>query len=96
MPHNLYLHSSLVLTRKLDNSNVNILKEATIYNSIESAISLLASFLINYSVIGTFAYWHVSGDPTADLNLSNAAEAFEATFGSASKYIWAIGLLAAG
>ena len=95
MPHNLYLHSSLVLSRKIDQNNKGLLKEATVYNGIESAISLLVSFLINYSVIGTFAYWHIN-DPDQQLNLSNAASAFEATFGSSSKYIWAIGLLAAG
>ena len=95
MPHNLYLHSSLVLSRKIDTNDKALVKESTIYNTIESAISLFVSFLINYAVIGTFAYWHIY-DPTAELNLSNAATAFQTTFGDASKYIWAIGLLAAG
>ena len=55
MPHNLYLHSSLVLTRKVDNKNKNQVKEANIYNTIESAISLFISFMINTAVISTFA-----------------------------------------
>jgi natural resistance-associated macrophage protein len=95
MPHNLYLHSSLVLSRKIDTSDTHLVKDAVIYNSIESAVSLFASFLINYAVIGTFAYWHIHF-PGQNLDLSTAATAFESTFGSASKYIWAIGLLAAG
>jgi natural resistance-associated macrophage protein 2 len=55
MPHNLYLHSSLVLTRKVDTNNRNAVNEANIYNAIESFISLFISFIINLSVIATFA-----------------------------------------
>ena len=55
MPHNLYLHSSLVLTRKIDVKNRNSVNEANIYNTIESAISLFISFIINVAVISTFA-----------------------------------------
>lgn len=95
MPHNLYLHSSLVLTRKIDTNNKAIVKESNLYNAIESALSLFVSFLINYAVIGTFAYFHIH-DPGAEISLQTASIAFESTFGSAAKYIWAIGLLAAG
>lgn len=95
MPHNLYLHSALVLSRKIDVNDKHVVKESTIYNAVESAVSLFVSFLINYAIIGTFAWWHMN-DPQESLNLSTAAVAFESTFGNASKYIWAIGLLAAG
>jgi len=57
MPHNLYLHSSLVLTRKIDHRNMNALNEANIYNAIESAISLFISFVISTAVIATFAVY---------------------------------------
>jgi natural resistance-associated macrophage protein len=57
MPHNLYLHSSLVLTRKVDNSDKNKVNEANIYNTIESAFSLTISFFINMAVIATFAMY---------------------------------------
>jgi NRAMP (natural resistance-associated macrophage protein)-like metal ion transporter len=60
MPHNLYLHSALVLSRKIDTNNIGLVKESNFYNAIESAISLFISFLINYSIIGTFAYWHIN------------------------------------
>ena len=95
MPHNLYLHSALVLSRKIDSNNLNTVKESCIYNAIESSVSLLVSFLINFSIVGTFAYFHFA-DPDYDLNLLNASEAFEATFGNAAKIIWGVGLLAAG
>lgn len=55
MPHNLYLHSALVLTRKVDQKSKRQLNEANIYNNIESSISLLVSFIINTAVISTFA-----------------------------------------
>ena len=55
MPHNLYLHSSLVLTRKVDTRRKQQVHEATIYNNIESAISLFISFVISTAVIATFA-----------------------------------------
>ena len=58
MPHNLYLHSSLVLTRKINHKNINALKESNFYNMIESSISLFVSFIINFTIICTFAYWH--------------------------------------
>jgi NRAMP (natural resistance-associated macrophage protein)-like metal ion transporter len=58
MPHNLYLHSALVLSRKFDSKDKNLVKEANIYSAIESGISLLMSFFINFAVVGTFAYWH--------------------------------------
>jgi natural resistance-associated macrophage protein len=57
MPHNIYLHSSLVLSRKVDMNNKNALYEAIIYNGIESAISLFISFLISTCVITTFGVY---------------------------------------
>ena len=55
MPHNFYLHSSLVLTRKIDHTDRNSVKEANIYNAIESGLSLSVSVLISFAVIATFA-----------------------------------------
>lgn len=97
MPHNLYLHSALVLTRKLEMKNKLQMKEAIIYNNIESGISLFISFLISSFVIATFAAY-VEDNPNADtdLSLKTASTALEQFVGKTAKYIWAIGLLAAG
>jgi NRAMP (natural resistance-associated macrophage protein)-like metal ion transporter len=99
MPHNIYLHSALVLTRKINMKDKNEIKEATIYNNIESGISLFASFLISTAVISTFAVYintdEYQKDPRA-LDLETAADALSAVFGDSAQYIWAIGLLAAG
>jgi len=73
------------------------LKEAIIYNNIESAISLFISFIISTFVISTFAAY-IEANPNADTDLSlrTASIALESFLGKTAKYIWAIGLLAAG
>ena len=96
MPHNLYLHSALVLTRKIDHRNKGALKEAIIYNYIESSISLFVAFIISTAVISTFASYIISHPGVDDLSLLEASNALADTFGESAKYIWAIGLLAAG
>lgn len=55
MPHNLYLHSALVKSRKIDNSKSAETKDANRYILIESAIALFVSFLINLAVTTVFA-----------------------------------------
>ena len=50
MPHNLYLHSSLVQTRRIDQSERGIWS-AIKYNFIDSAIALNAAFLVNTAIL---------------------------------------------
>lgn len=50
MPHNLYLHSSLVQTRKFDRTPVGI-KQALKYNFIDSAIALNLAFFVNAAIL---------------------------------------------
>jgi manganese transport protein len=50
MPHNLYLHSSLVQTRKFDRSKAGI-KQALKYNFIDSAIALNLAFFVNAAIL---------------------------------------------
>ena len=69
MPHNLYLHSSLVLTRKIDNKSKTQVSEAIIYNGIETAFSLFVSFVISTCVIATFAVYVLAHPENTDLDL---------------------------
>jgi len=55
MPHNLYLHSGLVLSRQIDRASPRKVHEATWYNFIESALALLCSFFINLAIVATNA-----------------------------------------
>jgi manganese transport protein len=50
MPHNLYLHSALVQSRKLQ-KNARSIRGAIFYNSVDTTISLLIAFLINAAIL---------------------------------------------
>jgi len=50
MPHNLYLHSSLVQTRRIDTTEKGIWT-AIKYNFIDSAIALNAAFFVNTAIL---------------------------------------------
>lgn len=50
MPHNLYLHSSLVQTRKFERSKEKI-KAAIRYNRIDSIIALNLAFFVNAAIL---------------------------------------------
>lgn len=50
MPHNLYLHSALVQTRKIERSSKGI-KKSIFYNFIDSVVALNAAFFVNASIL---------------------------------------------
>ena len=50
MPHNLYLHSALVQSRKLQ-KNARSIRSAIFYNTIDSTIALSIAFLINAAIL---------------------------------------------
>lgn len=55
MPHNIYLHSALVKSREVDRSKKINKRDANLYFTIESAIALFVSFIINVFVVSVFA-----------------------------------------
>ncbi|XP_008108433.1 natural resistance-associated macrophage protein 1 isoform X2 [Anolis carolinensis] len=69
MPHNIYLHSSLVKTRDVDRTNKKAVKEANKYFLIESTIALFVSFLINLFVMAVFgqAFFHKQNKDVHDV-----------------------------
>jgi len=99
MPHNMFLHSSLVQSRSIDRKHTHSVKEAIFYFGIESSISLFVSFIINMFVVGVFAkgcyFSDLCGD-ASNIGLSDASIFLQASFGSTARILWAIGLLAAG
>ncbi|KAM4072583.1 hypothetical protein ACB094_11G148800 [Castanea mollissima] len=64
MPHNLFLHSALVLSRKIPNS-VHGINDACRYFLIESGFALFVAFLINVAIVS------VSGTVCSANNISN-------------------------
>jgi len=97
MPHNIYLHSALVLSRKDYTTGDAKKREAVKYFSIESAISLAAATAINLFVVAVFArgFYDVPGAPD-EIGLENAGQYLGETYGAGMVIVWALGLLAAG
>ena len=56
MPHNLYLHSALVKTRRVNRKNKDAVSEANRYFLIEGSIALLISFVLNLFVVTVFSH----------------------------------------
>lgn len=95
MPHNLYLHSSLVQSRKIERTHEGI-KRALKYNFIDSTIALNLAFFVNAAILVLAAsaffkngYHDVAEIQDAHLLLSNI-------FGSMAPALFAIALIAAG
>lgn len=63
MPHNLYLHSSIVQTRKYNRSEVSSLKDAIKYATIDSNIQLSFSFIVNCLLLILGASLFYGNDP---------------------------------
>lgn len=102
MPHNLFLHSALVLSRKIPNS-VHGINDACRYFLIESGFALFVAFLINVAVIsvsGTVCLADdlskENADSCSDLTLNSASFLLKNVLGKSSSTVYAIALLASG
>ncbi|KAG6784473.1 hypothetical protein POTOM_010169 [Populus tomentosa] len=99
MPHNVFLHSALVQSRKIDPQKKARVQEALTYYSIESSVALFVSFMINLFVTTVFAKGFYGTPQASSIGLVNAGQYLEEKYGGGLfpiLYIWGIGLLAAG
>ncbi|WOL12637.1 metal transporter Nramp2 [Canna indica] len=99
MPHNVFLHSALVQSRKIDNENKSHVREAMRYYSIESTIALLVSLFINVCVTTVFAKGFYGTEVANTIGLENAGQFLQDKYGGTLfpiLYIWGVGLLASG
>ncbi|KAF3784734.1 Metal transporter [Nymphaea thermarum] len=98
MPHNVFLHSALVQSRNIDKTRKADVREALSYYSIESSVALFVTLLINLFVTAVFAKGFYGSKDANNIGLMNAAEYLDREYGYLFpvRYIWAIGLLAAG
>ncbi|KAK6938614.1 NRAMP family [Dillenia turbinata] len=99
MPHNVFLHSALVQSRKIDPNEKGRVQEALNYYSVESSAALLVSFMINLFVTTVFAKGFYGSKQAYSIGLVNAGQYLEEKYGGGIfpiLYIWGIGLLAAG
>lgn len=99
MPHNVFLHSALVQSRKIDPNKKGQVQEALNYYNIESSAALLVSFIINLCVTTVFAKGFYGSKQAKTIGLVNAGQYLEEKYGGGLfpiLYVWGIGLLAAG
>ena len=99
MPHNLYLHSALVQSRKIDRSNsskflcffnlkfADAISEANMYNAIESSGSLALSYFINMFVVSVFAAGFFNSPNASSIGLHAAGDVLAARFSRIKIYV---------
>ncbi|CAK7347474.1 unnamed protein product [Dovyalis caffra] len=98
-PHNVFLHSALVQSRKIDPQKKGRVQEALNYYLIESSVAVFLSFMINLFVTTVFAKGFYGTKQASSIGLINAGKYFEEKYGGGVfpiLYMWGIGLLAAG
>ena len=96
MPHNLYLHSALVQTRKIERSSKGI-RKSILYNFIDSAVALNAAFFVNASILILAATAFFSTGNTQVARIEEAHSMLAPLLGSKlAPILFAIALIAAG
>jgi manganese transport protein len=96
MPHNLYLHSALVQTRKIPKT-IKGIKEALKLSFIDSAIALNIAFLINAAILILAATVFFQTGKTEVAEIKQAHELLSPMLGSSfASTLFAIALIASG
>jgi manganese transport protein len=96
MPHNLYLHSSLVQTRR-NNKDEASLRTAIKYNFFDSAIALNLAFFVNASILVLAATVFFKNGYHDIVEIQDAYKMLEPLLGeSLAPTLFAIALIAAG
>jgi manganese transport protein len=96
MPHNLYLHSSLVQTRKFNRTPVGILK-AIRFNMIDSAIALNLALFVNASILILSASTFFSHGMFGVTQIEDAYKFLQPLLGtSLAPILFAVALIASG
>ncbi|XP_050292115.1 metal transporter Nramp5-like isoform X2 [Quercus robur] len=102
MPHNLFLHSALVISRKIPHT-LDGIKSASKCFLIESGLALFLAFLINVAVVSVSG--SVCSNPIIspenkaqckNITLESAASLLKNALGNWSSKLYAISLLASG
>lgn len=95
MPHNLYLHSALVQSRRIEKSDAGI-KQAIKYNNLDTIIALNLAFLVNAAILVLAAtVFHNTGNQHV-AEIKEAHQLLPGFLGKAAPILFAIALIAAG
>ncbi|MFA4868306.1 MAG: Nramp family divalent metal transporter [Pedobacter sp.] len=95
MPHNLYLHSSLVQTRKFNRDEKGI-KEAIKFNFIDTAVALNLAFFVNAAILILAAAAFYTNGHHEIAEIQDAHKLLQNIFGNVAPALFAIALIAAG
>jgi manganese transport protein len=95
MPHNLYLHSALVQTRKIERTEKGI-KQAIKFNRVDSAIALNIAFLVNAAIliVAATVFFKTGNSQVAELH--EAHKLLPGFLGNVAPVLFAVALIAAG
>ncbi|MDT0693390.1 Nramp family divalent metal transporter [Staphylococcus chromogenes] len=101
MPHNLYLHSSIVQSRKYDRNSVSAKKSAIQFAQIDSNIQLSIAFVVNclLLILGAALFYGTHQDLGRFYELYDAlktSHVASAIGGGVTSTLFAVALLAAG
>jgi manganese transport protein len=95
MPHNLYLHSSLVQTRQITRTDAGI-KTAIKFNLFDTVIALNLAFLVNAAILILAASAFFKNGYFQIAEIQDAYKLLEHIFGSVAPVLFAIALIASG
>jgi manganese transport protein len=95
MPHNLYLHSALVQTRKIDRSDAGI-RQAIKFNRIDTTLALNLAFFVNAAilVLAATVFFKTGNSDVAEIK--EAHRLLPTFLGNVAPVLFAVALIAAG
>jgi len=95
MPHNLYLHSALVQSRKIDRSDFGI-RQALKFNRIDTTIALNIAFFVNAGILILAASVFFTSGNSHIAEIKDAHQLLPKFLGSTAPILFAVALIAAG
>lgn len=95
MPHNLYLHSALVQTRKIDRTDEGI-KQAIRFNRIDTTIALNLAFFVNAAILIVAATVFFKTGNSHVGEIKEAHRLLPNFLGNLAPVLFAVALIAAG
>src|SRR5258707_4104125 len=95
MPHNLYLHSSLVQTRKITRTDQGI-RSAIKFNLFDTTIALNLAFFVNAAILILAASAFFRNGYFQVAEIQDAYKLLEHIFGSLAPALFAVALIASG
>jgi len=95
MPHNLYLHSALVQTRKIDRTDAGI-RQAIKFNRIDTTIALNLAFFVNAAILVVAASVFFNTPNAGVAEIKEAHRLLPEFLGNVAPVLFAVALIAAG